>query len=79
MTKRMLTISKVVDKRMWHWEHPFKQCDGLSYEILTKLEKRKLTIDKMRDMDAKEIGIVLFLFYNCLVILVVFVLFRKFV
>ena len=56
MTKRMLTLSKVVDKRIWQWEHPFKQLEGLSYEILMKLEKRNLTIDKMRDMDAKEIG-----------------------
>lgn len=56
MAKRMLTLSKVVDRRMWQSEHPLKQCEGLTFEILNKLEKLNMTIDRLRDMDSKEIG-----------------------
>jgi len=58
MAKRMLTMAKMVDLKLWDWEHPLRQCEGLSHEILRKLEARQLTIDKMRDMDAKEIGLI---------------------
>lgn len=59
MAKRMLTLSKVVDRRMWQSEHPLKQCEGLTFEILNKLEKLNMTIDRLRDMDSKEIGYML--------------------
>ena len=56
MTDRLLRLSKTIDKRLWYYEHPFRQFDGLSFEILNKLDKARLTVDKMRDMEAKEIG-----------------------
>ena len=56
MTYKMLKLSKVVQKQIWDFEHPLRQCEGLSYEVLQKLEAKKLTIDRLRDMDAKEIG-----------------------
>ena len=56
MAKRMLILSKVVDKQIWEWEHPFRQCEGLKFEILNKLESKKLTIDRLREYEAGEIG-----------------------
>lgn len=56
MAMRMLTLSKVVDKQIWEYEHPFKQCEGLKFEVIQKLEQRGLTVDKLRDLDSKEIG-----------------------
>ena len=56
MAKRMLTISKIVDRRMWHWEHPFRQFDGFTHEILNKLEAKDMNIDRLRELDHKEIG-----------------------
>ena len=57
MAKRLLTLSKVVEKQLWEWEHPLKQLEGVKYEVLVKLENKKLTVDMMREMNAKEIGI----------------------
>ena len=61
MTHKLLKLSKVVDKQIWDFEHPLRQFEGMTFEILQKLEAKKLTIDRMRDMDAKEIGIVKYL------------------
>ncbi|XP_065652394.1 activating signal cointegrator 1 complex subunit 3 isoform X2 [Hydra vulgaris] len=58
MAKRLLTLSKVVEKQLWEWEHPFKQLEGIKFELLVKLEQKKLTVDMMREMDAKEIGLI---------------------
>eukprot|EP00795_Rhopilema_esculentum_P017649 gene17649-9293_t len=57
MTHKLLKLSKVVDKQIWDFEHPLRQFEGMTFEILQKLEAKKLTIDRMRDMDAKEIGL----------------------
>ena len=56
MAKRMLTISKIVDRRRWHWEHPFRQFNGFTHEILNKLEAKDMNIDRLRELDHKEIG-----------------------
>ena len=56
MASRLLNLCKTVDKRLWGWETPLRQFPILSSEILTKIEARKLKIDKLREMDSKEIG-----------------------
>ncbi|XP_074644659.1 activating signal cointegrator 1 complex subunit 3-like [Tubulanus polymorphus] len=56
MAGRLLMLSKVIDKRLWEFEHPLRQFTVLSPEILHKIEVKKLTIDKLREMDSKEIG-----------------------
>ncbi|XP_071112657.1 activating signal cointegrator 1 complex subunit 3-like [Haliotis cracherodii] len=56
MASRLLSLSKVVDKRLWAHEHPLRQFPILSQEILNKIEARNLYIDRLKDMDAKEIG-----------------------
>lgn len=56
MAGRLLKLSKVVDKRLWDWEHPLRQFAYLPSEVLTKIEERGLSVERLRDMDSKEIG-----------------------
>ncbi|XP_070568490.1 activating signal cointegrator 1 complex subunit 3-like [Ptychodera flava] len=56
MAAKTLELSKVVDKRLWAFEHPLKQFSVLSYEICKKLENKNLSIDRMREMTKDEIG-----------------------
>ena len=56
MASRLLSLCKTVDKRLWGFESPLRQFPILSSEIITKIEARRLKIDKLREMDSKEIG-----------------------
>lgn len=56
MTAKMLTLCKSVDHQLWAFEHPLKQFGRLSQEVITKLEAKKTTLDRLRDMSADEIG-----------------------
>ncbi|KAM9004103.1 activating signal cointegrator 1 complex subunit 3 isoform X1 [Sarcophilus harrisii] len=56
MTYRLLNLSKVIDKRLWGWASPLRQFSVLPPSVLTKLEEKKLTIDKLKDMRKDEIG-----------------------
>ena len=56
MAGRLLALSKTIEKRLWGFENPLRQFPILKQEILQKLEARKLTLDKLREMDSKEIG-----------------------
>ena len=41
---------------MWDFETPLRQHPYVKPEILTKLESRNFTIDKLRELDVKELG-----------------------
>ena len=56
MAAKLLTLSKSLDHRMWFFEHPLKQFHWLSEDVLGKLEGKKATIDRLKDMTAEEIG-----------------------
>ncbi|KAM4772205.1 activating signal cointegrator 1 complex subunit 3 [Rhinophrynus dorsalis] len=56
MTYRLLNLSKVIDKRLWGWASPLRQFSVLPPSVLSKLEEKKLTIDKLKDMRKDEIG-----------------------
>nr|XP_014120434.1 activating signal cointegrator 1 complex subunit 3 [Zonotrichia albicollis]XP_026647376.1 activating signal cointegrator 1 complex subunit 3 [Zonotrichia albicollis] len=56
MTYRLLNLSKVIDKRLWGWVSPLRQFPVLPPSVLSKLEEKNLTIDKMKDMRKDEIG-----------------------
>lgn len=56
MTYRLLNLSKVIDKRLWGWVSPLRQFPVLPPPVLTKLEQKNLTIDKLKDMRKDEIG-----------------------
>ncbi|XP_078504501.1 activating signal cointegrator 1 complex subunit 3 [Lissotriton helveticus] len=56
MTYRLLNLSKIIDKRLWGWASPLRQFSILPPSVLSKLEEKKLTIDKLKDMRKDEIG-----------------------
>uniref|UniRef100_A0A452IL56 Activating signal cointegrator 1 complex subunit 3 n=1 Tax=Gopherus agassizii TaxID=38772 RepID=A0A452IL56_9SAUR len=56
MTYRLLNLSKVIDKRLWGWTNPLRQFSVLPPSVLTKLEEKNLSVDKMKDMRKDEIG-----------------------
>jgi len=56
MAGRLLNLSKVVEKRLWAREHPLRQFAFLPGEVLSKIEQRWLSVERLRDMDSKDIG-----------------------
>uniref|UniRef100_A0A8C6KGY8 Activating signal cointegrator 1 complex subunit 3 n=1 Tax=Nothobranchius furzeri TaxID=105023 RepID=A0A8C6KGY8_NOTFU len=56
MTYRLLTLCKVIDKRLWGYAHPLRQFPNLSHVVLNRLEEKKLTVDKLKEMRKDEIG-----------------------
>ncbi|XP_060905517.1 activating signal cointegrator 1 complex subunit 3 [Labrus mixtus] len=56
MTYRLLTLCKVIDKRLWGFSHPLRQFSNLSHVVLNRLEEKKLTVDKLKEMRKDEIG-----------------------
>lgn len=53
---RLLTLAKMLDRRLWHTVHPLRQFPNLRPDITTKLEAKAASLDRLRDMSAAEIG-----------------------
>lgn len=56
MTHRLLTLCKVIDKRLWAFAHPLRQFPHLSHIVLNRLEEKKLSVDRLKEMRKDEIG-----------------------
>ncbi|CAK9312234.1 unnamed protein product [Citrullus colocynthis] len=57
MTLFMLEYCKAVDRRIWPHQHPLRQFDkDLSSDILRKLEEREADLDRLQEMQEKDIG-----------------------
>ncbi|KAG0625562.1 hypothetical protein M758_2G065100 [Ceratodon purpureus] len=57
MAALLLEYCKAVDRRVWPHQHPLRQFDTiLSQDILHKLEDREASMERLYDMDDKEIG-----------------------
>ncbi|KAI4494071.1 hypothetical protein M0802_009225 [Mischocyttarus mexicanus] len=59
MATRLLLMAKMLELQQWDYMSPLRQFSCLSAEIITKIEDRRITIDKLMEMDVKEIGIIL--------------------
>ena len=46
---RLLTLCKCVEHQQWAFEHPLN-------DIIAKLEDKKVTLERLRDMTHEEIG-----------------------
>ncbi len=54
MSGRLLNICKSLEKRLWHFQSPMRQFEGvLNFEILQKIEDSKMSIEQMQDLDGK--------------------------
>eukprot|EP01124_Arcella_intermedia_P027745 TRINITY_DN5491_c0_g1_i1.p1 TRINITY_DN5491_c0_g1~~TRINITY_DN5491_c0_g1_i1.p1 ORF type:complete len:1958 (-),score=488.84 TRINITY_DN5491_c0_g1_i1:48-5852(-) len=59
VAEKCLRYCLMVERRMWGTQSPLRQFKGkaaLPEEILLKLEKKDLTIDRLYDLDSHEIG-----------------------
>lgn len=56
MTYKLLTLCKVIDKRLWAFAHPLRQFASLSHVVLNRLEEKKLSVDRLKEMRKDEIG-----------------------
>ncbi|KAL0384901.1 UNVERIFIED_CONTAM: DExH-box ATP-dependent RNA helicase DExH14, partial [Sesamum radiatum] len=57
MSSFMLEYCKAVDRQVWPHQHPLRQFDReISTEVLRKLEERGMDLDRLYEMEEKEIG-----------------------
>ncbi|KAF6205050.1 hypothetical protein GE061_019217 [Apolygus lucorum] len=56
---RLQQMALMMEHQQWGWETPLRQFTTLSHEIIEKIEQRDLSIHQLREMDSKEIGIIL--------------------
>lgn len=60
LSARLLRIAKMVEQRMWDTVNPLWQFSQfISPEILEKLDAKKLTPERLLEMDAKDIGVMI--------------------
>ncbi|KAK4427739.1 DExH-box ATP-dependent RNA helicase DExH14 [Sesamum alatum] len=57
MSSFMLEYCKAVDRQVWPHQHPLRQFDReISAEVLRKLEERGVDLDRLYEMEEKDIG-----------------------
>ncbi|KAL0357444.1 UNVERIFIED_CONTAM: DExH-box ATP-dependent RNA helicase DExH14 [Sesamum calycinum] len=57
MSSFLLEYCKAVDRQVWPHQHPLRQFDReISTEVLRKLEERGVDLDRLYEMEEKEIG-----------------------
>ena len=56
MASKLLMLSKCVDRRMWHYEHPLNQFPMLRQETINKLAGLHMKMERLKGMSATEIG-----------------------
>ena len=62
MSGRLLNITKVIERQLWHFQNPLRQFESqLPFELLAKIEEKNMSIDSLREMNGKELGL---LFHN---------------
>ncbi|CAF2034237.1 unnamed protein product [Rotaria magnacalcarata] len=60
LSSRSLRLAKMVEQRMWDTINPLWQFSQyINVEILQKLDEKKMTPERLLEMDAKEIGIMI--------------------
>ncbi|EDV24592.1 uncharacterized protein TRIADDRAFT_25989 [Trichoplax adhaerens] len=56
LAEQLLNISKMIERRIWSYEHPLRQINAIPENILKKIEERKANVFRLKDMTASEIG-----------------------
>jgi activating signal cointegrator complex subunit 3 len=56
MAGRVLALSKMFEQQQWGHDTSMRQFRVLGPEVIKKIEDCNLSVDKLREMDAKEIG-----------------------
>lgn len=56
LAEKALKWCQMIDRKMWSTQSPLRQFGKLPADILKKLEKKQMTVDRMFDLDSHEIG-----------------------
>ncbi|KAL5557644.1 hypothetical protein UlMin_033855 [Ulmus minor] len=56
LAEKALNLCKMVTKRMWSVQTPLRQFNGISNDILMKLEKKDLAWERYYDLSSQELG-----------------------
>lgn len=56
MAGRLLGMAKMLELRQWDHMSPLRQFHCLGHDIIEKIEQRNLTVERLREMDVREIG-----------------------
>lgn len=56
LAEKALTLSKMVQRRMWRSQTPLRQFKGIPNDILAKIEKKDLAWERYYDLSSQEIG-----------------------
>lgn len=60
MSAKLLEVCQMFERTQWDFESELRQfSDVLPWEIIDKIEQRRLSFSQIREMDAKELGIIL--------------------
>lgn len=60
MSFLMLDYCKAVDRQIWPHQHPLRQFDkDVPAEVLRKLEEREADLDRLLEMEEKDIGVLI--------------------
>lgn len=60
MSAKLLEVCQMFEMTQWNFESELRQfSDVLPWEIIDKIEQRRLSFNRIREMDAKELGILL--------------------
>lgn len=60
LSSRLLRLAKIIEQRMWDTINPLWQFSQyINIEILQKLDEKQMTPDRLLDMDAKDIGLMI--------------------
>ncbi|XP_060815776.1 activating signal cointegrator 1 complex subunit 3 [Bombus pascuorum] len=60
MAGRLLEMAKVIEVQQWSFKNPLCQFHCLPPEIINKIEESDLTVDRLNNMNVKEIGDILY-------------------
>ena len=62
MSGRLLGMAKMLELQQWDHMSPLRQFYCLPSDAIEKLEARNLTVERLKEMDVGEIGIICFLY-----------------
>lgn len=56
VAEKCLKWCQMIERRMWSTQSPLRQFKALPADIIKKLEKKDLTVERLYDLDSHEIG-----------------------
>jgi pre-mRNA-splicing helicase BRR2 len=56
MTRRLLDLCKIVEKRMWLSMSPLRQFKSLSFDLIKRMERKDFPWERYYDLNPQEIG-----------------------